>query len=154
VYPLAAIAIGLAGRVNAREAAVIRDQASTGFVESLIEPSIRILPGVGQNPLPPVFVTQHVAVVVQSLCLPVFVTVSLMIRSSCGYLFHGRAPTSGVRALRSVVGLTRLTAALESGNAGDVACIVDGRPFPFALAINHSLPESVGLVFEPMLRET
>jgi hypothetical protein len=56
--------------------------------------------------------------------------------------------------LRRAVGLTRLLAALESGNAGDVACMDDGRPLPFAFAINHSLPESVGRVFEPILWET
>jgi hypothetical protein len=43
---------------------------------------------------------------------------------------------------------------LESGNAGELACIEDGNPLPFALAINHSLPESVGRVFVPMLCET
>jgi hypothetical protein len=77
-----------------------------------------------------------------------------MIRLSCGYLFQGLAPTTGVRALKSAVGLRRSLAAFDSGNAGDVACIVDGSPLPFALAINHSLPESVGLVLEPILRET
>lgn len=58
------------------------DQASIGLLVSLTDPSMRILPGVGQKPVPPVLVKQHVAVVVQSLCLPVFVTVSLMIRES------------------------------------------------------------------------
>jgi hypothetical protein len=56
--------------------------------------------------------------------------------------------------LRRPPGVTSEFAAFESGNAGEVACIDDGRPLPFAFAINHSLPESVGRVFELILWET
>jgi hypothetical protein len=93
-------------------------------------------------------------VVVQSLCFPVLVTTSLIIRLSCGYLFQKRAPTFGVIVLKREVGATRFTAAFESGNAGESACIEDGKPLPFAFAISHSLPESVGRVLLPMLRDT
>jgi hypothetical protein len=48
VYPLAAIAIGFAGIVNALVVAGITDHASFGLLLSLIDPSIRIDPGVGQ----------------------------------------------------------------------------------------------------------
>ena len=47
-YGIVAIAIGLAGMLNARVAVGIADHASIGWLESLIEPSIRIFPGVGQ----------------------------------------------------------------------------------------------------------
>ena len=67
VYPFGAITRGFAGILNVRVAVGITDHASIGLFVSLIEPSIRILPGVGQNPLPPVPVSQHVSVVVQSL---------------------------------------------------------------------------------------
>lgn len=94
VYPLAAIPIGSDGKVNARLVEVIADHASFGLLEFLILPSIKMVPGTGQYPEPPVPVTQQVFVVVQSLCFPVFVTTSFTIRVSCGYLFQGRAPTS------------------------------------------------------------
>jgi hypothetical protein len=56
--------------------------------------------------------------------------------------------------LKSPVGSTRLCAALESVKAGESACMDAGRPFPFAFAISHSLPESVGRVFVLMLCDT
>ncbi len=151
---MAAIAIGLAGTVKVLEADASTDQASFGLLVFLIDPSIRILPGTGQYPLPPVPVTQHVFVVVQSLCFPVFVTTSLIIRLSCGYLFQGRAPTIGASVLSRLSGATRPLAAFDEVNAGEVACIEDGSPFPFAFAISHSLPESVGRVLDPILWDT
>jgi hypothetical protein len=151
VYPFAAITIGFAGIVKVLVADEITDQASLGLLVFLIEPSIKMVPGTGQKPLPPVPVTQHVFVVVQSLCFPVFVTTSLIMRVSCGYLFQGRAPTIGESVLRRPSGATRLLAAFDEVNAGAVDCIEDGSPLPFAFAINHSLPESLGRVLEPML---
>ena len=56
--------------------------------------------------------------------------------------------------LSRAVGETRLAAAFDNGNAGEVACIEDGNPFPFAFAMSHSLPESVGRVFVEILRDT
>ena len=47
-----------------------------------------------------------------------------------------------------------MAAAFDEVKAGELACIDDGSPLPFALAINHSLPESVGRVFVPILWET
>jgi hypothetical protein len=146
--------MGFAGMVKDRVAVGITDHASIGCAESLIDPSMSMVPGVGQYPLPPVPVTQQVFVVVQSLCLPVFVATSLMIRVSWGYLFQYRAPTPGVRVLRSAVGATRFVAAFERANAGDVACIEVGNPFPFPFAISHSLPESVGRVLVEILCDT
>ena len=67
MYPFAAITRGFAGILKVRVAVGITDQESIGLLVSLIDPSIRILPGVGQNPVPPVPVSQQVAVVVQSL---------------------------------------------------------------------------------------
>lgn len=48
VYPLLAIAVGLAGTLKTRLAVGIEDHASFGLFRSLMEPSIRIRPGVGQ----------------------------------------------------------------------------------------------------------
>ena len=79
VYPFEAITRGLTGMLKVRVAVGITDQASIGLLVSLIEPSIRILPGVGQNPLPPVPVSQQVFVVVQSLWEPELFTTSLII---------------------------------------------------------------------------
>ena len=51
-------------------------------------------------------------------------------------------------------GRARFAAAVESANVGDSDCIDVGNPFPFAFAINHSLPESVGRVLELILCDT
>ena len=80
---MAAMPIGSVGTIKVRVAAVSFDHASIGWLVSLIEPSISMRPGVGQKPVPPVLVRQHVAVVVQSLCVPVLLVVSVMIRVSC-----------------------------------------------------------------------
>jgi hypothetical protein len=48
VYPFAAIVIGSTGITKERVAVEMADHASIGFVESFIDPSIKILPGVGQ----------------------------------------------------------------------------------------------------------
>ena len=82
MYPFEAILNGFDGIANERVVVGITDHALIGLLVSLIDPSIRIVPGFGQNPVPPVLVRQHVAVVVQSLCFPLLFTVSLIIRVS------------------------------------------------------------------------